>query len=131
MQRLQTMGHDKAAELSDPKSKYYKSPETYCIDRYSYYICFKCHKPYFGGERACDAQNRSEEFNPEELVCGGCASSGKTNCSKHGNDYIEFKCKFCCASAVWFCWGTTHFCESCHSKASTIVNVPKDQLVNV
>ena len=33
-------------------------------------------------------------------------------CAKHGADFIEFKCRFCCNIASWYCWGTTHFCEA-------------------
>lgn len=41
-----------------------------------------------------------------------------TDCKKHGKDYIEFKCRFCCSVALWFCFGTTHFCELCHQVAN-------------
>lgn len=88
LQRLQTMGHDKAPELSDPNSRFFKNSEAYALARYSYYTCFKCKKPYFGGERACDAANREAEYNPQELMCGGCASSGKDKCDNHGTDYM-------------------------------------------
>jgi E3 ubiquitin-protein ligase MYCBP2 len=42
---------------------------------------------------------------------------GVTKCSKHGVDYIDFKCRFCCSIALWFCFGTTHFCDPCHREA--------------
>ena len=41
---------------------------------------------------------------------------GVTDCPKHGKDYIEYKCRFCCKIASWFCWETTHFCEDCHKR---------------
>jgi len=44
------------------------------------------------------------------------------NCPTHGADYIEFKCKFCCTVALWFCWGSTHFCEPCHRVAGNNKN---------
>ena len=31
---------------------------------------------------------------------------------------MEWKCKFCCGPAVWFCWGNTHFCDPCHKMAA-------------
>ena len=97
---------------------------------YCYYMCFKCKKPYFGGAKDCNRamENEKMEFKPEELVCANCCDVEKVeNCNKHGKDYIEFKCKFCCSLAVWFCWydflyiinlnrGTTHFCEECHKR---------------
>jgi len=27
---------------------------------------------------------------------------------------IMNQCRFCCNIANWFCWGNTHFCDSCH-----------------
>ena len=40
----------------------------------------------------------------------------QNTCPKHGTEAIEWKCKFCCSVASWFCWGTTHFCDDCHRK---------------
>ena len=36
-------------------------------------------------------------------------------CKEHGAMFLEYKCKYCCNLAVWFCWGTTHFCDQCHN----------------
>jgi E3 ubiquitin-protein ligase MYCBP2 len=52
----------------------------------------------------CERQNEEvKEYKQEELVCGKCSAqvvgAGIKNCSKHGTDYIEFKCKFCCSVA--------------------------------
>jgi E3 ubiquitin-protein ligase MYCBP2 len=70
---------------------------------YSYYQCFKCKKPYFGGLKSCEnlraeAQN-NEKFKPEELVCANCSAVGikLSECPKHGKEFIEFKCRFCCS----------------------------------
>ena len=52
-------------------------------------------------------------------MCGKCSSvvaAGVTNCKLHGKDFIDYKCKFCCQVASWFCWGTTHFCDDCHKR---------------
>ncbi|CAI5999912.1 unnamed protein product [Closterium sp. NIES-65] len=32
----------------------------------------------------------------------------------HGRGFIQFKCRFCCSTASYFCFGTTHFCAECH-----------------
>lgn len=66
-----------------------------------------------------EEENKQGEFKWEELVCANCSDLGLSigNCPKHGRDYIAFKCKFCCAVAQWFCFGTTHFCEPCHRNA--------------
>lgn len=81
---------------------------------YAYFMCFKCKKPYFGGRKDCAAA-MNEGANPadykkEDLICANCCDIPIENCKKHGKDFIEFKCKFCCSIAQWFCWGNTHFC---------------------
>jgi len=42
-------------------------------------------------------------------------------CDAHGEDFIEFKCRYCCDVARWHCFGTTHFCEPCHRQAGNNV----------
>ena len=49
------------------------------------------------------------------------------NCSKHGTTYVQFKCKFCCSTAVWFSNGT-HFCESCYKIKDNIIKLPQSKL---
>lgn len=130
--------------------------EHYAMDRYAYYVCFKCQKAYYGGEARCDAE-MGEKFNPQELVCGGCSDVARaqvtrghafsftsnylTNrktlsfspsifqmCPKHGTDYLEYKCRYCCSVAVFFCFGTTHFCDTCHDDFQRLTNIPKHKL---
>jgi hypothetical protein len=84
----------------------------------AFYLCFKCKGPYFGGMKACDPEE-PKDFDPNDLVCSSCAAislgAGVAKCDKHGNDFIDFKCRYCCSVALWFCWGTTHFCDPCHN----------------
>ncbi|KAH7424102.1 hypothetical protein KP509_12G090100 [Ceratopteris richardii] len=95
--------------------------EAYSLSTYNYYLCSRCQLPYYGGNRDCQARLGAVEagiqHNPLELVCGGCSAAADPNmiCSKgHGTKYIEFKCKFCCSLATYFCFGRTHFCSNCH-----------------
>ena len=50
-----------------------QSSET-AMERYAYYICFKCGKAYYGGEAHCQDGAGGEDFRPEELLCGGCSN---------------------------------------------------------
>lgn len=115
-------GLDKDPRLKDPSYAYYGKFEDFCLFKLAYYECFKCHLPYFGGLKDCqmNQEENKEGYKKEELVCAKCSSEGiqggVKNCKKHGLDYIEFKCKFCCNTAQWFCWGNTHFCEACHTR---------------
>ncbi|PRP86175.1 hypothetical protein PROFUN_05691 [Planoprotostelium fungivorum] len=124
VERLKLNHDDKNPVLSDVHSQFYENVSKYAMYKYSYFPCSRCKKPYFGGERACEAER---EYKPEELVCPGCTAPG-SECPTHGNEYIEYKCKFCCSMAVWYCWGSTHFCEACHQQATVISVKPRHQL---
>jgi E3 ubiquitin-protein ligase MYCBP2 len=50
-------------------------------------------------------------------------------CLRHGRQYLEFKCRYCCSIAVWFCFGTTHFCETCHNNNGVLTPLKPDELV--
>lgn len=71
----------------------------------------------------------ADDYDPSELVCGGCSDVSRAQmCPKHGTDYLEYKCRYCCSVAVFFCFGTTHFCNACHDDFSRVANVPKNEL---
>lgn len=60
----------------------HKDMVTYAIDRYAYYVCFKCTKAYYGGEARCDAE-MGDKFNPMELICGGCSDVARAKVRTH------------------------------------------------
>ena len=104
---------------------------SYAMERYAYYVCFKCNKAYFGGEVRCEleANVHDDGYDAAELVCGACSDvSSAQMCPKHGADFLEYKCRYCCSVAVFFCFGTTHFCNPCHEDFQRVTNVPKNQL---
>lgn len=117
LMRLNYENLDKAPELRDEKSRWYKNPLAYAMYRFAYYMCFKCGSPYYGGEARCGAAGAAAAaFKPEELVCSSCLPHGaEAECPKHGREYTTWKCRFCCSEALFFCFGTTHFCEECHN----------------
>jgi hypothetical protein len=85
---------------------------------------------YYGGEARCDEQAAvADEYDPTELVCGGCSDVSRAQmCPKHGTDFLEYKCRYCCSVAVFFCFGTTHFCNACHDDFQRVTNIPKSEL---
>lgn len=105
--RLKHEGKDKDERITKIGDPYYNKPLEYALAIYSYYMCFKCKMPYFGGLKSCENMQQemkgNENFKPEELVCAKCSSVGGgeqiENCLKHGTDYIEYKCRFCCSIA--------------------------------
>jgi len=104
------------------------SKEEYAMLRAAYFMCYQCKQPYFGGENVCEEERAA--YDPQELLCGWCSTQGPDSqpCNKHGPEFLEYKCRYCCAPSVFFCWGTSHFCESCHNKAGMLALLPRDQL---
>ena len=65
-----------------------------------------------------NVEDEKRKFDPSELICPACCPlSFEKECKLHKAEFIEYKCKYCCSVALWFCWGNTHFCEPCHQKA--------------
>lgn len=74
--------------------------EAFAMRTLTYYKCFKCESPYFGGRAACGAGGGPEP-RPEELLCPLCAPySPESSCEKHGTAHIVWKCRFCCSQAL-------------------------------
>ncbi|XP_043286736.1 E3 ubiquitin-protein ligase MYCBP2 isoform X2 [Venturia canescens] len=129
LMRLEYEGLHKADAVTAVGGRYYQDPAAYAMDRYAYYVCYKCQKAYYGGEARCDAQIGGESFDPTELVCGGCSDVARAQmCPKHGADFLEYKCRYCCSTAVFFCFGTTHFCNPCHDDFQRVTTIPKSEL---
>ncbi|XP_062580615.1 E3 ubiquitin-protein ligase MYCBP2-like [Saccostrea cucullata] len=130
LMRLEYEGLHKAEAITTPGARFYKDPAGFAMDRYAYYVCFKCKKAYYGGEARCDEQiGVAEDYDPRELVCGGCSDVSRAQmCPKHGTDFLEYKCRYCCSVAVFFCFGTTHFCNACHDDFQRVTSIAKTEL---
>lgn len=118
-ERGQAEGLDKDERLKNPSDDYFEKFEEYAMDRLAFYQCYKCTRPYFGGLKECgDNLEENGQFDKKELICGACSQGdfkGKQNWDVHGADYIEWKCRYWWNYSQWFCFGTTHFCNRCHS----------------
>ncbi|CAG0881435.1 unnamed protein product [Darwinula stevensoni] len=107
-----------------------KDPAAYAMERYAYYVCFKCQRAYYGGEVRCELEGSvKDEYDPSELVCGACSDVSRAQmCPKHGTDFLEYKCRYCCSVAVFFCFGTTHFCNACHEDFQRVTAIQRSDL---
>ena len=116
-------GYDKEGRVADPNDAYYGKLEEFAIHNCTFFECNNCEKPYFGGMQDCQQAMASEgNMKKEDLLCQDCAKEalgfGKDFCEKHGNEFIDFKCKYCCSIALFFCCGgNEHFCTPCHNDA--------------
>ena len=61
-----------SSSTSTPSSgagRYHNDPVNFALDRYAYYVCFKCGKAYYGGQAQCDADaGIGDNFNPGKLA---------------------------------------------------------------
>ena len=141
LKRFKLEGLDKDPRLTDVNSPWYNKKEEFAMKRLSFYMCYICKKPYFAGRRECgndpnmNNEDPNKNYDPKDCVCGKDANlsgiQGITNCPKHGKEFIEYKCKFCCKIASWFCWGNTHFCDDCHRRQCNhdyVSKYPRDKL---
>eukprot|EP00347_Sterkiella_histriomuscorum_P013532 403364350 len=106
----------------------YEQQIEYAMLKLAIYKCHDCQIFYCGGRRDCEAElDEAKQPKPQDLLCVVCTSFRyeiqNDNCVHHGDEYIEYKCQFCCETAVWYCWGGTRMCEPCHNIAGE--NIPK------
>uniref|UniRef100_A0A6Q2X7Z5 E3 ubiquitin-protein ligase MYCBP2 n=1 Tax=Esox lucius TaxID=8010 RepID=A0A6Q2X7Z5_ESOLU len=130
LMRMEYEGLHKSEAITTPGARFHNDPAGFAMNRYAYYVCYKCKKAYFGGEARCDAEaGQGDDYDPSELICGACSDVSRAQmCSKHGTDFLEYKCRYCCSVAVFFCFGTTHFCNACHDDFQRMTSVPKEEL---
>ena len=121
MEVAKNQGVDKDERLSTAGDFYFGKPLALALHSCSFYQCFECSKPYFGGMIDCQAELGVEEkATKEDLRCKACVAkaygAGVDQCDKHGTDEIDWKCMYCCSVALWHCFGTTYFCNRCHDE---------------
>ncbi|KAJ8916893.1 hypothetical protein NQ315_013361, partial [Exocentrus adspersus] len=128
LMRLEYEGLNVTDDIVTSSTRFSNDPASYAMDRYAYYVCYKCNKAYYGGDARCDVE-LVENYDPTELVCGACSDIARAQmCPKHGTDFLEYKCRYCCSVAVFFCFGTTHFCNPCHDDFQRVTNLSKSEL---
>jgi E3 ubiquitin-protein ligase MYCBP2 len=119
-------GMTKDRELCDPAGPFKSDRAKYGVHKFQFLMCSKCKLPYFAGRRACGpageadgaaAGGDDDEKAKATTLCSACTPpvTGTAPCPKHGTRSMARKCRYCCSQAVWFCFGTTSFCEKCHS----------------
>jgi E3 ubiquitin-protein ligase MYCBP2 len=65
LMRLEYEGLSKCEAVSTKGARFYNDPAGFALERYAYYVCFKCKKAYYGGEVQCDADaGIGDDYNP-------------------------------------------------------------------
>jgi E3 ubiquitin-protein ligase MYCBP2 len=105
--------HEEAHVCNPECIEYFGKPMEYARDVFVFFMCGTCGHPFFGGRAEC-----GEDIREEAPVCARCArTAGNVKiCPKHGEPAMSFKCFWCCGPALFWCHGTTHYCDKCHSR---------------
>ncbi|EKG07308.1 hypothetical protein TCSYLVIO_001564 [Trypanosoma cruzi] len=83
-----------------------------------YYICCRCEKPFYGGERRCFRSNNVEPVKkPCELICSEC--NDDFLCPVHKHNYVLYKCRYCCNPATHLSFGNRYLCNRCDERWET------------
>lgn len=105
----------------------------FAMETLSFMQCFGCKKPYFAGARECgpagvgdgDGNAAAEDGAAvaagadgagsgvlvSDLLCSGCSvPSSFERCDLHGDEWVLYKCRYCCRLSTYHCWDSTHFC---------------------
>ena len=108
-------GLDSSFKLTDPNDAFYNDWPGLALASCTFYECYVCKKPYFGGMNDCRQQMQEERTTlNQHLRCQECLSKelgfGQQSCERHGKTFIDYKCRFCCNIALYVCFNGTHFC---------------------
>ena len=82
LMRLEYEGLHQAEAITTAGARFHGDPGGFALDRYAYYVCFKCGKAYYGGEVRCEEQaGGGDDYDPSELVCGACSDVSRAQVS--------------------------------------------------
>ena len=116
-------GYDKTGRVVTQGDIYFGDLAAFAMKNCTFYECFKCREPYFGGMEDCMQAMQSENnLKKEDLMCRKCSIEelglGKSMCEIHGNEFVDWKCMYCCSIALFICTGGTgNYCTPCHNDA--------------
>ena len=93
--------------------------------KYLYYVCHRCHLPFWGGNKDCGAFAAGEpDTEPSLLVCESCAASDFA-CPIHRRNFVVYRCQQCCNPATHLSLGHIRLCDRCvAAKSRDIVPCP-------
>nr|CCC95083.1 conserved hypothetical protein [Trypanosoma congolense IL3000] len=102
-----TVCDDAAAKLREMCGK--------TLDDLYYYVCSRCEKPFYGGNRWCSRSISGEPSKkPNELICSDC--NDDFLCPTHKHQFVLYKCRYCCNPATHLSFGNRYMCEDCNKK---------------
>ncbi|XP_052769167.1 E3 ubiquitin-protein ligase MYCBP2-like isoform X2 [Mya arenaria] len=71
--RLEEDGLTKSKEITNPDGQYFNNPAGFATDKFIFYSCYACKKPYFAGEDSNGCASAMEDTLEEtNLICSTC-----------------------------------------------------------
>ena len=118
-------------KLQRAKFENLSSPKKEDLEKYAFFLCYKCKKPYYVGKNNGKNTNYIlDKYNniEKDCLCGKDSfvyiPNSDNICNKHGIDYMEYKCRYCCNMASRFV-SQTHYCEGCYFNKKEIKSCDK------
>lgn len=109
---------DRDPRVLSPDGHYFGDPLALGRSMYAFFQCSICSAPYFGGTVAC-ADAEDEILPAADRMCPVCAPGTSAVCASNAHTAFHvWKCRYCCNSASFVCYGRTHFCADCHARNS-------------
>lgn len=97
-------------------SPHFNNALSFARSHFAIYLCSACEQPYFGGTVAC-ADEDDRDLPPDDRLCHRCTPRTSAICTHATHTAFHvWKCRFCCRPATHVCYGSTHMCDSCHSR---------------
>ncbi|XP_052769359.1 uncharacterized protein LOC128209377 isoform X1 [Mya arenaria] len=73
MARLEKDGLTKSKEITSPGGQYFNNPAGFATDKFIFYSCYACKKPYYAGEDSNGCASAMEDTLEEaNLICSTC-----------------------------------------------------------
>lgn len=114
--QIQVDGVATHPQVESPTGAYAGDPLALGRSLYAFFQCVICKNPYFGGTVAC-ADDADDILPPADRMCPTCAPGTSVVCGHNTHTpFHVWKCRYCCRSSNFVCYGTTHFCDECHER---------------
>lgn len=123
LQMAKEEGLDKSGRVVTEGDIYFGKLAEFAMHNCTFFECYGCNEPYYGGMQDCmQAMQAENSLKKEQLLCRVCLVKelglGKQMCDKHGNEFVDWKCMYCCSIALFICTGGTgNYCTPCHNDA--------------
>ena len=79
------------------------------LSQQRFFRCYYC-KALFKGQKVPCAEDENDIPDPATVRCYHC----RDKCAIHEEEYLNYKCRYCCNVASYFCGYGNHMCPSCH-----------------